>query len=60
MKLENSYKMITDLHWHSWIIQKQKTLEFQMRNKEEQIRKAALTFGCSLQPSNFTKFSQIL
>lgn len=46
--LENSYGVITELKWHSWIIQKQKILEFQMRNREDQLKKGGGNFHKAL------------
>jgi hypothetical protein len=32
--LENSYPVIDYLNWHSWLINKQKRLEFYVKSKE--------------------------
>jgi hypothetical protein len=34
-----------ELEWHSWIIQKQKMLEFQFRNREDQLKKNGSLFA---------------
>lgn len=39
--LENSFRMATDLDWQSWIIQRQKMMEFVIRNREDMIKRAA-------------------
>jgi hypothetical protein len=44
--LENSYPIIDFMTWNSWLIQKQKRLEFQMKSKDE--LPSATTFGHDL------------
>jgi hypothetical protein len=39
MELEDSYQSISELSWYSWIIQKQKLLEFSIKHREEQQKK---------------------
>lgn len=35
--LENSYPVIDCMIWHNWLMQKHKTIEYQLKNKIERI-----------------------